>query len=75
MLSSLFFICLKQTTFEMTNGGERPASAQLQMNGLTNKTREEEERSPDRAELKEAASKPQINAQGLQNDRITEKAW
>ncbi|KAM9366993.1 LIM domain only protein 7-like [Symphorus nematophorus] len=59
---------------EMTNGGKSPASTQLHVNGLTNKTREEE-RSPDRAKLKEAGSKPQINAQGLQNEKITEKAW
>ncbi|XP_073321320.1 LIM domain only protein 7b isoform X4 [Pagrus major] len=59
---------------EMTNGGERPASVQPHVNGLTNKTREEE-RSPDRNKLKGAASKPQSNAQGVQNDRMTEQAW
>lgn len=65
---------LKQNTFEMTSGGESPASAQLHVNGLTNKTREEEQ-SPDREELKEAGSEHQSNAQGVQNDKITEHAW
>ncbi|XP_073321317.1 LIM domain only protein 7b isoform X2 [Pagrus major] len=63
-----------QNIIEMTNGGERPASVQPHVNGLTNKTREEE-RSPDRNKLKGAASKPQSNAQGVQNDRMTEQAW
>ncbi|KAM8762469.1 LIM domain only protein 7-like isoform 6-T10 [Acanthopagrus schlegelii] len=60
--------------FEMTNGGERPASAQPHVNGLTNNAREEE-RSPDRSELKGAASKPQSNARGAQDGRMTEQAW
>ncbi|XP_030271174.1 LIM domain only protein 7-like isoform X2 [Sparus aurata] len=59
--------------FEMTNGGERPASIQPHVNGLTNKTREE--RRPDRNELKGAASKPQSNARGAQDGRMTEQAW
>ncbi|XP_049454169.1 LIM domain only protein 7b isoform X4 [Epinephelus fuscoguttatus] len=63
-----------QNTFEMTNGGERPASAQPHVNGLTNKSREEE-RSPDRNELKVTGSKPQSKAQGEQHDKITEHAW
>lgn len=57
----------------MTNGGERPASVQPHVNGLTNKTREE--RRPDRNELKGAASKPQSNARGAQDGRMTEQAW
>ncbi|XP_078031119.1 LIM domain only protein 7 isoform X8 [Epinephelus lanceolatus] len=63
-----------QNTFEMTNGGERPASAQPHVNGLTNKSREEE-RSPDRDELKVTGSKPQSKAQGEHHDKITEHAW
>ncbi|XP_049909764.1 LIM domain only protein 7-like isoform X3 [Epinephelus moara] len=63
-----------QNTFEMTNGGERPASTQPHVNGLTNKSREEE-RSPDRDELKVTGSKPQSKAQGEQHDKITEHAW
>lgn len=58
----------------MTNGGESTASTQLHVNGVTNKTRGEE-RSPDRDELKEVGSNLQMNAQGVQNDKITEQAW
>nr|XP_046246081.1 LIM domain only protein 7b isoform X3 [Scatophagus argus] len=62
-----------QNTFEMTSGGESPASTQLHVNGLTNKFREEQ--SPDRDEMKAATgSKPQ-SAQVVQNDKITEQAW
>ncbi|XP_044049697.1 LIM domain only protein 7b isoform X3 [Siniperca chuatsi] len=64
----------RQNTFEMTNGRERPASIRPHVNGLTNKTREEEQ-SADRDERKEAGSKPQSNAQGVQDDKITEQAW
>ncbi|XP_042349193.1 LIM domain only protein 7b isoform X2 [Plectropomus leopardus] len=64
----------RKNTFEMTNGGGGPASTQLHVNGLTNKSREEEQ-SPDRDELKEAGSKPQSRAQGEQHDKITEQAW
>uniref|UniRef100_UPI0037E80192 LIM domain only protein 7-like isoform X3 n=1 Tax=Semicossyphus pulcher TaxID=241346 RepID=UPI0037E80192 len=56
---------------EMTNGGKSPVSAQLHVNRLTNKIREEE-RSPDRHE---AGSKSFSNAQGGQNDKINERAW
>lgn len=75
-LFPLFFVHLKQNTFEMTNGGERPASTPLHVNGLANKTREEKQ-SPDRYELKESesGSKPQSNAQGVQNDKTAERAW
>ncbi|XP_075934069.1 LIM domain only protein 7b [Anarhichas minor] len=67
-------LCRKsgQNTFEMTDGGESPASTQLYVNGLTNKTREEEQ---SRDELKEAGSKPQSNAQGEQHDKNSEHAW
>lgn len=64
---------LKQNAFEMTNGVKSHAGTQLHMNGLTNKTREEEQ-SPDRDELKEAGNPPS-NAQGVQNDKITEHTW
>ncbi|XP_034385234.1 LIM domain only protein 7-like isoform X3 [Cyclopterus lumpus] len=64
---------LKQNTFEMTDDGESPASAQLYVNGLTNKTREEQ--SPNQDELEEAGSKPQTNAQGEQHDKNSEQAW
>ncbi|XP_068430443.1 LIM domain only protein 7-like [Clinocottus analis] len=64
----------KTNTFEMTDGGESPASAQLYVNGLTNKTRDEEQ-SPDQDELKEAGSKPQSNAQGERHDKNSEQAW
>ncbi|XP_068587088.1 LIM domain only protein 7b isoform X2 [Cebidichthys violaceus] len=69
-------LCRKsgQNTFEMASGGESPAGTQLYVNGLTNKTREEEQ-SPDRDELKEAGSKPQSNAQGAQHDKNSEHAW
>lgn len=73
-LTLFFLLFLKQTTFEATNGGQNPASTQLHVNGLTNKSREEE-RSPDRDELKEAGSEPQSNAGGEQHDKITERAW
>ncbi|XP_059214285.1 LIM domain only protein 7b [Centropristis striata] len=62
------------STFKTTNGGESPASSRLRVNGLTNKTREEEQRS-DREELKEVGSKPQSNSQGEQHDKISEQAW
>ncbi|XP_031702491.1 LIM domain only protein 7b isoform X2 [Anarrhichthys ocellatus] len=66
-------LCRKSgNTFEMTDGGESPASTQLYVNGLTNKTREEEQT---RDELKEAGSKPQSNAQGEQHDKNSEHAW
>ncbi|XP_044207862.1 LIM domain only protein 7-like isoform X5 [Thunnus albacares] len=60
-------------TFEMTNGGESPARHR-HVNGLTNKTREEEQR-PERDELKEAVSKAQSNTQRVQNDKITQQDW
>ncbi|XP_042265611.1 LIM domain only protein 7-like isoform X4 [Thunnus maccoyii] len=60
-------------TFEMTNGGESPARHR-HVNGLTNKTREEEQR-PERDELKEALSKAQSNTQRVQNDKITQQDW
>ncbi|XP_056269591.1 LIM domain only protein 7-like isoform X2 [Pseudoliparis swirei] len=64
---------LKQNTFEMTDGGESPASAPLYVNGLTNKARGEQ--SPAHDELKEAGSKPQSNAQGERHDKNSEQAW
>ncbi|TNN65154.1 LIM domain only protein 7 [Liparis tanakae] len=57
----------------MTDGGESPASAPLYVNGLTNKTREEQ--SPDQDELKGAGSKLQSNAQGERHDKNSEQAW
>eukprot|EP00064_Thunnus_orientalis_P015500 superscaffoldBa00002881_g15553 len=60
-------------TFEMTNGGESPARHR-HVNGLTNKTREEEQR-PERDELKEAVSKAQSSTQRVQNDKITQQDW
>ncbi|XP_040022331.2 uncharacterized protein LOC120811151 isoform X10 [Gasterosteus aculeatus] len=62
-----------QTSFEMTGGGERPASSQIYVNGLTNKTRKEQ--SPARDEPHEAGSKPQSNAQGERHDKNSEHAW
>ncbi|KAM6950209.1 LOW QUALITY PROTEIN: LIM domain only protein 7-like [Lycodopsis pacificus] len=65
-------LCRKSgNTFEMTDGGESPASTQLYVNGLTNKTREEQSRD----ELKEVGLKPQSNAQGEQRDKNSEHAW
>uniref|UniRef100_A0A4W6CF75 PDZ domain-containing protein n=1 Tax=Lates calcarifer TaxID=8187 RepID=A0A4W6CF75_LATCA len=58
-------------TIQMTNGGENPASTQLHVNTLTNKTREEKQ-SPDRDELKKAA---QSGTQGVRKDKITEQDW
>lgn len=58
----------------LTNGGEGPASTQFHVNGLINKTRAKEQR-PDRDELKEVGLKSESNAQGVQNDKISEQAW
>ncbi|KAM8895269.1 LIM domain only protein 7-like isoform 1-T1 [Spinachia spinachia] len=60
-------------SYEMINSGESPASSQIYVNGLTNKTRKEP--SPDRDELQEAGSKPQSNAQGERHDKNSEHAW
>lgn len=57
----------------MINGSGTPASTQPHVNGVTNKTREEW--SPDRDQLKEAESKSQSNAQGVQNDMMTGSDW
>ncbi|KAM8895271.1 uncharacterized protein AB9W97_011486 isoform 3-T3 [Spinachia spinachia] len=62
-----------QNSYEMINSGESPASSQIYVNGLTNKTRKEP--SPDRDELQEAGSKPQSNAQGERHDKNSEHAW
>ncbi|KAI3377558.1 hypothetical protein L3Q82_008726 [Scortum barcoo] len=69
-------LCRKpENTFEMTNGGESPASTQLHVNGLTNKTRGGEPR-PDRDELREAGLKHQSNAQRVQSNKMTEQhSW
>uniref|UniRef100_A0A8C9XM97 LIM domain 7b n=1 Tax=Sander lucioperca TaxID=283035 RepID=A0A8C9XM97_SANLU len=63
----------KQNTFEMTNGVESPASTQLHVTGLKNKTREEQ--IPDRDKLKVAGSNPQSNASGEQHDKISGQVW
>uniref|UniRef100_A0A8D3E6N7 PDZ domain-containing protein n=1 Tax=Scophthalmus maximus TaxID=52904 RepID=A0A8D3E6N7_SCOMX len=68
-----FSIHLKQNPFQMTNGGEGPASTQLHVYALTNKTREEEQ-SPDGDELKEAGSESQGDAQGAKSD-VAEQDW
>ncbi|XP_034535657.1 LIM domain only protein 7b isoform X2 [Notolabrus celidotus] len=60
---------------EMINGSESSTSPLLHVNGLTNKTREEEEHSPERHELTEAGSKTRSDSQGLQRDKINEQAW
>ncbi|XP_070692261.1 LIM domain only protein 7b [Pempheris klunzingeri] len=65
---------LGQSTSEMTNGGESPASGQLHVNGLTKESIEEEQ-SPDRDEPMEAGSRIQSKAQGAQSDKITDQAW
>ncbi|KAF0043083.1 hypothetical protein F2P81_004420 [Scophthalmus maximus] len=62
-----------QNPFQMTNGGEGPASTQLHVYALTNKTREEEQ-SPDGDELKEAGSQSQGDAQGAKSD-VAEQDW
>ncbi|XP_045888393.1 LIM domain only protein 7b isoform X6 [Micropterus dolomieu] len=69
-------LCRKsvQNTSVLTNGGEGPASTQFHVNGLINKTRAKEQR-PDRDELKEVGLKSESNAQGVQNDKISEQAW
>lgn len=64
---------MKQNPFQMTNGGEGPASTQLHVYALTNKTREEEQ-SPDGDELKEAGSESQGDAQGAKSD-VAEQDW
>ncbi|XP_026233822.1 LIM domain only protein 7-like isoform X2 [Anabas testudineus] len=61
-------------TTDGISGGESPASTQPHVNGVTNKTREAEW-SPDRDQLKEAGSKSQSNAQGVQNDIMTGSDW
>ncbi|XP_032380949.1 LIM domain only protein 7 isoform X11 [Etheostoma spectabile] len=63
----------KQNTFEMTNGVESPANTQLRVNGLKNKTREEQ--SPDQDKLKVAGLNPQSNASGQQHDQISGQIW
>ncbi|XP_038557141.1 LIM domain only protein 7b isoform X5 [Micropterus salmoides] len=69
-------LCRKsvQNTSVLTNGGEGPASTRFHVNGLINKTRAKEQR-PDRDELKEVGLKSESNAQGVQNDKISEQAW
>ncbi|XP_035855379.1 LIM domain only protein 7-like isoform X5 [Sander lucioperca] len=62
-----------KNTFEMTNGVESPASTQLHVTGLKNKTREEQ--IPDRDKLKVAGSNPQSNASGEQHDKISGQVW
>uniref|UniRef100_UPI003AADDB41 LIM domain only protein 7b isoform X1 n=1 Tax=Centroberyx gerrardi TaxID=166262 RepID=UPI003AADDB41 len=64
----------EQTTYEITNGVVRPASTQLPVNGMTNKSKENE-RSTHREELKQAGSAPQRSEQGVQNDKITKQDW
>ncbi|XP_029982849.1 LIM domain only protein 7-like isoform X2 [Sphaeramia orbicularis] len=59
---------------EMTSGVESPASTQLHVNGGTNKTRTDEQ-SPGTKELKEAETHAHSNAQGAQNDKISEEDW
>ncbi|AWP01430.1 putative LIM domain only protein 7-like [Scophthalmus maximus] len=67
-------LCRKSgNPFQMTNGGEGPASTQLHVYALTNKTREEEQ-SPDGDELKEAGSESQGDAQGAKSD-VAEQDW
>nr|XP_020465221.1 LIM domain only protein 7-like isoform X3 [Monopterus albus] len=68
-------LCIKSgNTYEMANGSESSASTQFHVNGLKNKTKEEE-RNFNRDELKEAGSKPQSNARGAQNDKLTRQEW
>ncbi|XP_032380773.1 LIM domain only protein 7 isoform X9 [Etheostoma spectabile] len=62
-----------KNTFEMTNGVESPANTQLRVNGLKNKTREEQ--SPDQDKLKVAGLNPQSNASGQQHDQISGQIW
>ncbi|XP_074522716.1 LIM domain only protein 7b isoform X3 [Halichoeres trimaculatus] len=59
---------------EMTNGNGSSSSTLHHVNGLTNKTREEQQ-SPERRQLTEAGSKTQSDSQGLQRDKINEQAW
>ncbi|XP_039984836.1 LIM domain only protein 7-like isoform X2 [Xiphias gladius] len=67
-------LCRKPgNTFQMTIRDENPASTQRHANALADETRDEQ--SPDGYELKEAGSKPQIKAQGVQKDKITERDW
>ncbi|KAF7654775.1 hypothetical protein LDENG_00064770 [Lucifuga dentata] len=56
-------------TCEKSNGAVSPAGVQLPVNGVTNKTRKDEQ-SSDMEELKEAGSKPS----GVQN-KISEPDW
>ncbi|CAJ1049836.1 LIM domain only protein 7b isoform X1 [Xyrichtys novacula] len=67
---------LVQNTFapEMINGGAGPSSTPLRVNGLTKKTREEE-RSPERHELRQVGSKTQSDLQGAQRNKIDEPTW
>ncbi|XP_060892154.1 LIM domain only protein 7b isoform X3 [Labrus mixtus] len=58
----------------ITNDSERFSSTLFHVNGLTNKTRDEEH-SPEKHDLKEAGSKTQSDAQGVQRDRINGQAW
>nr|XP_020508508.1 LIM domain only protein 7-like isoform X7 [Labrus bergylta] len=58
----------------MTNDSESFSSTPFHVNGLTNKTRDEEH-SPEKHDLKEAGSKTQSDTQGVQRDRINGQAW
>ncbi|XP_030582328.1 LIM domain only protein 7b isoform X2 [Archocentrus centrarchus] len=62
-----------QNNFEVTPGDERLTRAQQHVNGLSKKTREEEQ-SPE-GQLKESRPKLQSTAQGVQNDKITQQDW
>lgn len=59
---------------EMMNGDGSSSRSLLHVNGVTNKTREEQQ-SPERRQLTEAGSKTQSDSQGLQRGKINEQAW
>ncbi|KAM7015623.1 LIM domain only protein 7-like isoform 5-T5 [Tautogolabrus adspersus] len=67
---------VEKSTFAvgLTNDSESFSSSPFHVNGLTNKSRDEEH-SPEKHELKESASKTQSDAQGVQRDRINGQAW
>ncbi|XP_041641699.1 LIM domain only protein 7b isoform X2 [Cheilinus undulatus] len=59
---------------EMSKGSKSSPNTVLHVNGLTNKTREEEQ-SPRKHELEETGSNTQCDAEGVQKEKINEQGW
>ena len=65
---------LKQTTFQMTNGGAGPARTQLHVSALSNRAAGAEQ-SPDGDELNKPGRPPQSDAHGETRDAIAQQDW